>query len=122
MALRAESRNNDGAYLAHPKVGGNVLDLVEGMDALHCRDHAVWGEQVLRQRDEVGDLGESARNDEIELPVSAPGFDPLAHGLRVVQLELRDRVREKGGFLVVALEQDHARFGPRDRDWNSRKP
>ena len=46
--------------------GGHARDLVERIDALHREQPPAGRDQVLRLRDEIGEVGEGARDDDVE--------------------------------------------------------
>src|SRR5690242_460084 len=122
MSLRAESGNAQRMHLPHAKSTGQMLDLIEGMDALHRRYDAAPGEQVFGERDELGDFGERARNDAIEFFCWVPGLDPLAHHRDVFQRELGYCFPEKGRLLMVAIQQHHVEIGSCNGDRDPGEP
>jgi len=121
MTLRPEPGNGEGVHLPHAEAGGQALDLLEGIDALHGREHTVRREQMSCQRDEFGDFGQRAGNDAIEFFSGLPSLGPLAYHGGVLQLELRYRLPEEGRLFVIAVEQCDLNVRSRHRDGNPGK-
>src|SRR5712691_6006814 len=113
MPLRLEPWNGEGVHLPQAEVGRQALDLLEGIDTLHCREHAARREQMPCQRDELGNFGKRAGNDAIEFLTGAPCLDPLAYHSRVPQLKVGYRLPEESRFLVIAVEQCDLDVRPR---------
>src|SRR6185503_16170391 len=95
--------------------------LVEGIDPLHGDHAAATRDGMLRLLDEIGKVGEGARDNRVEGLRRLPLLDALAHDVDVVEAELDARLLEERALLVARVEERHAGPGPGDRDRDARK-
>src|SRR2546427_11288304 len=105
MPLSFEPWNGEGVHLPHAEVGRQTLDLLEGIDTLHRREHAARGEQMSRQRDELCNFGKRAGNDAIEFLTGVPSLGPLPYHSGVLQREVRSGLSQEGRVSVIAGKQ-----------------
>ena len=122
MALRRRGRARRARIAAlQLDTSAAARDLLVRMHALHRDERAVRrAHRRPASVDEVGEVGERARDDDVErlrrLPVLRRA---RSRTLDVGERELDRRLPQERALLVVAVEQRHARCGPRDRERNA---
>src|SRR5512135_2864470 len=119
MTLGIEQRNLQPDHLAAAGTGGHARQLLVRVDTLHRSQHASRRDQVPACRDEVGEVGETARDHHREQTGRPPMLGASRMHDYVLQSELNRRLPQKGGLLLIAVIQSYLPFGTRDREWNS---
>ena len=66
MALRAQRGNGQGEYSPYPPAFRQLGNLIVGMDAFHRGEALSRGDVPARQRNELAEIGERARDHDFE--------------------------------------------------------
>jgi hypothetical protein len=105
MPLCVESGNFQANNVANAYVARKAVELVGGVDPLHCHHNSIVMDKASRQTRELGGFRKSTAQRRIAERRGHELFHACAGDVDIPQLEIDDRLAQEGASLVAAVEQ-----------------
>src|SRR3989304_1128399 len=112
MTLGAHSRHLERDHASQLEPIRQLSQFFMRVDSFHRGNGSAGGAQTPGELQELGQVGNRARNYQLELALRLPRFDALTHHLGVGDSEFDRGLAQERRFLMIAVEQRHAGLPP----------